>query len=90
MGKPASKSHRVLWWRQVSLAINTVTMLPSELNGKTNNSMENVSVKYVSISGCSFGALEMHTTELCFSLHEKKNILQLDSQLSKLCIHHIC
>lgn len=76
MGKPASKSHRVLWWRQVSLAINTVTMLPSELNGKTNNSMENVSVKYVSISGCSFGALEMHTTELCFSLHEKKNILQ--------------
>lgn len=51
-------------------------MLPSELNGKTDNCMEDVSVKYVGFSGCSFGALEISTTELCFSLHEKKNISQ--------------
>lgn len=58
------------------LAINAVTVLPSELNSKTNNCVENVPLKYVGISGCSFGVLEICTTELCFSLHERKNISQ--------------
>lgn len=80
---------------RLHLAINIATMSPSELNGKTNNCMENVSVKDVGISGFSFEILEIWkseicTTELCFSLHEKKNISQEGSQLSKLYIHHIC
>lgn len=74
LGMPASKSRRVLGGDPPHLAVNIVTVLPSELNGKTNNCVENVPLKYVGISGCSFGVLEICTTELCFSLHERKNI----------------
>lgn len=59
------------------LAVNIVTMSPSALNGKTNNCMEDLSVKDIGILGFSFGIFEIWkseicTTELCFSLHERK------------------
>lgn len=41
------------------LAINIETVSPSELDGKTNNCMENVSVKDVRVSGYSFGIFEL-------------------------------
>lgn len=76
MGRPASKSIGCSGGDRPQLAINTATMLPSELNGKTKNSMEIASVKYVGISGCSFGVSEICTTEICCSLYERKNISQ--------------
>lgn len=41
------------------LASNIVIMLPSELNGKTKNCIENVGVKGVGISGFSFAFFEI-------------------------------